>query len=86
MTLEQLDLLGGPAVPLPAPDANTQAGRIFAHLQRLGSITQLEALDLYHCMRLAPIVHRLRQAGWHIETQTEESSTGARYARYWLRT
>ena len=64
----------------------TQHERVREHLLSGQSLTQLEALRLYGCLRLAAIVFRLRKReGLNIVSDTEsaESAEGAKqWARY----
>lgn len=46
----------------------SQTDLVFQHLKRYGAITPFEALNEYGCMRLAPRVRELREAGHGIET------------------
>lgn len=62
----------------------TQNDSILAHLQDKGHITPLEALDLYGSFRLAARISDLRDAGYDITTEYEETPLGKRYARYVL--
>ena len=66
------------------PEATTQAGHILEHLRRVGSITPLEALDLYGCFRLAARIKDLRALGWAIHTGVHHTPTGKAVARYRL--
>ena len=50
------------------------------------SITPLEALPRYGCMRLAAVIHKLRQDGHKIVTEMVETPDGKRYARYRMET
>ena len=66
----------------------TQKAMIFNHLKQYGSITPLDALNLYGCMRLGARIYDLKAAGNDIrmtmETRTNASGTVKRYARYWM--
>lgn len=68
--------------------AKTQTSVVLAHLQKNGSITSMEAFDLYGVTRLSAVVFNLRAAGYSIETITEHTVNryGRRvaYARYEL--
>ena len=55
------------------------------HLKRHGSIGFFEALELYRCKRPEARIHELRRDGLNIETKMETSRSGARYARYFLK-
>jgi hypothetical protein len=61
----------------------TQAQTILWHLQELGRITPLEALNLYGCFRLAPRIHELRAQGHDIRT-TMVDRDGKSFAEYTL--
>lgn len=67
---------------------DTQCAAILEHLKRHGSITPLEALNWYGCMRLGARIYDLKRAGTPIETCWEIRRNGAgeykRYARYLL--
>ena len=64
----------------------TQNEMIVNHLREYGSITQLEALRDYGCMRLASRISDIRKAGIKIIRLTETSRNRygqkIRYARY----
>ena len=64
----------------------TQNEMIVNHLREHGSITQLEALKEYGCMRLASRISDLRKTGIKIIRLTETSRNRygqkIRYARY----
>ena len=60
----------------------SQSADILSHLQRR-SITPLEALALYGCMRLAPRIQELKLQGHEIVT-TIERRNGKKFARYTL--
>ncbi len=47
-----------------------QTQRILTHLQRIGPITPLEALQNYGCFRLGARIWDLKQAGHNIRTNT----------------
>ena len=63
----------------PEHSKPTQAAKILSHLNKHGSITPLEALNRYGCMRLAPRIKELREAGHAIKT---DNSAG--FATYTL--
>ena len=72
-----------------AENSDSQNRQILAHLQKGNTITQMDALRLFGCMRLASRINDLRQMGFHIMTFREESiaSNGKkkRYAKYALK-
>jgi hypothetical protein len=53
------------------------------HLEAGRSITPLQALDKWGCMRLGARILELRQEGWNIITETVKKN-GKRYAKYSL--
>lgn len=63
---------------------STQCSQILEHIQTNGSITPLEALELYGCFRLGARVWDLRHEGFDIETEIIERN-GKHYAKYFLR-
>ena len=62
--------------------SESQLSQIRRHLVERGSITPLDALHLYGCMRLGARIHELRKAGMRIDTHTPPK--GKRYAIYVL--
>lgn len=67
----------------------TQCDKILRHLKDVGSITPVDALRDYGCMRLGARIWDLKRMGHHIdmELETGENRYGeeTRYARYTLR-
>lgn len=67
----------------------TQTERILNHLRECGSITPLDALKEYGCMRLGARIYDLKRAGYQIESRIESRKNryGERvtYARYSLK-
>lgn len=59
----------------------TQTEQIRRHLIRNNSITPLEALRKFGCLRLASRIHELKEAGFSV-VKTMVSRHGKRYARY----
>lgn len=64
----------------------TQKDKVLQHLQEHGSITPLEALKEYDCMRLGARIYDLKRAGHRITTERETAinNRGERvaFARY----
>ena len=60
----------------------TQREAILKHLKRGKTITSLEALQKYGCLRLATIIYSLRKEGFDIETEMVDvnGKTIAEYA------
>ena len=67
----------------------TQCDKILRHLKDVGSITPVDVLRDYGCMRLGARIWDLKRMGHHIdmELETGENRYGekTRYARYTLR-
>ena len=61
----------------------TQTEHILAHLDARGSITPLDALDLFGCFRLAARIAELRADGHDIRTERTERG-GKAFATYRL--
>lgn len=66
----------------------TQCKMILQHLETHGSITQLEALRLCSCARLASRIYDLKQSGRAISKElvigVNKDGDSIRYARYSL--
>jgi len=63
----------------------SQREAILGDLQAGLTISPLEALQNYRCMRLAAVIFGLRKSGYDIITDTETNMAGKSYARYRLR-
>ena len=61
----------------------SQQQDIIYHLHNIGSITPIEALNLYGSFRLGAIIFNLRQDGYNIETKIEHKGRKM-WARYSL--
>lgn len=66
----------------------TQNERVLHYMKERGSITQLDALREFGCMRLASRISDLRKEGYSIRKETEKSKNrygeSICYARYSL--
>lgn len=63
--------------------SNTQLQQVLAHLKQCRTITQLEAINRFNCIRLSPIILRLRKEGYDIVTHREPNNTSTgTHARY----
>lgn len=62
----------------------TQCSSVLSHIQKNGSISSLEAIQLYGITRLAARILDLKDMGFHIES-TLEKSNGKRYSRYFFK-
>lgn len=65
-----------------------QTEKILAYMQGGGSLTGLEALNLFGCMRLGARVWDLKKRGYDIRSKNEvhrnEAGEHKVYKRYWL--
>lgn len=68
----------------------TQRAKVLWWLKKYGSITPLDALREFGCMRLASRIAELKEAGFGIETTIEtaknKNGENVRFARYTLKT
>jgi len=62
----------------------SQHSAILSHLKSGRTITPLDALRLYGCMRLAARVHDLKARGNDIVTRQKELKSGKKVAEYIL--
>lgn len=64
----------------------TQCDRILRYIEEKGSITQLQALKEFGCMRLASRMSDLKKRGYPVEKRMETAKNrygeSVRYARY----
>ena len=71
--------------PMADHGAHTAYDRILEHFRAGGSLSPLEALHLFGCMRLAAAVHRMRKRDKvDIISIEETGEDGRRWARYCL--
>lgn len=61
---------------------DTQEDAILKHLQKGKTITPLEALTLYGCLRLGARIWDLRKKNHHIDMSIVETDTGKHVAQY----
>lgn len=66
----------------------TQKAKILRYLKEHGSITPVDALREFGCMRLAPRISDLKEDGYKIQAVSESATNRygdkVRYARYYL--
>lgn len=68
-----------------AKSARTQCNMIANYLERGFSITSLEALQMFGCMRLASRICDLRERGYEINTCKIKTETGKWVTEYTLK-
>ncbi|WP_336019120.1 helix-turn-helix domain-containing protein [Acinetobacter lwoffii] len=60
-----------------------QQAKVLNHLKQGLTLSQADAISLYDCYRLSPIIHCLRNSGYrivtHIEKNNRNKGTHARY-------
>ena len=66
------------------PKTKSQTASILYHLENYGSLTAIEALELFACFRLAARVADLREAGYDIQTEMKKMKNGKKIAVYSL--
>lgn len=62
----------------------SQRSDILRHLRNGGTLTPIDALEQFGCMRLAPRIQELRSEGWDIQT-LDVTRNGKTYACYKMR-
>ena len=62
----------------------SQNNKILQHLQRVGSISWVEANDLYRVRSLTRRIADLREKGHKIISEWRQDTLGQRYVRYSL--
>lgn len=62
----------------------SQRGSILIYLQAGNAITDIEALRLFQCRRLAARILELKRMGHDIKSRMVEVMSGKRVAEYWL--
>ena len=55
---------------------------IKAHLDKGNSITPIEALNMFHCFRLASRMHELKESGYPFMKEMVTVGNGKRVAEY----
>jgi hypothetical protein len=89
MTMPDRDVFGVSPRVVAGAILNTlgtksQVGKVLFHLIKRGSITQVEAHELYRVYRLASRIHDLKTIGVTITTNVKMDMTGTRYVEYSL--
>ena len=62
----------------------SQEKRVLAYLKDGYTITQLEALQMFGCMRLSDRIFTLRNKGYNIKTKMVVTNTGKKVGQYKL--
>lgn len=61
-----------------------QCKKILAHMLEGKTITNMEAMLVYHVSRLSDVVFKLRNAGYDIDMNMKVDGVGGKYASYKL--
>ena len=67
-----------------AASSQSQCNQIIAWLEKGNTITQLEALKMFGCFRLASRIHDIRERGYDIKAEKVATSTGKLICQYSL--
>ena len=59
----------------------TKTGKVLLHLQKEGSITSWDAIQLYRATRLSAIIFNLKDEGYIIDS-VKENGDGQHWTRY----
>ena len=62
----------------------SQEKQILEALQKGQSLTQIQALNRFNCLRLSSRIHRLKSRGHDIKTQMIPTYSGKFIARYYI--
>lgn len=62
----------------------TQKRLILRYLRSGRSLTQLQALNMFNCMRLARVVHQLKKEGHPIKSEIISTLTHKHVAKYYI--
>ena len=62
----------------------SQSAKVLYHLQNYGSLTAIEALELFACFRLAARINDLKEAGHNIQMEMKKMKNGKKIAVYSL--
>jgi len=62
----------------------SQSAKVLYHLENYGSLTAIEALELFACFRLAARINDLKEAGHNIQMEMKKMKNGKKIAVYSL--
>ena len=62
----------------------SQSAKVLYYLQNYGSLTAIQALELFACFRLAARINDLKEAGHDIQTEMKRQKNGKKIAVYSL--
>ena len=66
------------------PKTTSQSAKVLYHLENYGSLTAIEALELFACFRLAARINDLKEAGHNIQMVMKKMKNGKKIALYSL--
>jgi hypothetical protein len=82
---EGLALFDGPTTHPDSVAGKSQSGLILRHFQVGGTLTALDALDLFGCNRLAARVADLKNKGYNVKSRFVTLPNGKRVSEYFIR-
>ena len=63
----------------------SQRKKILSHLEKGKTITPLEALHKFGCLRLGARIYELRKEGYEIDSKPYKTKSGKYVSMYWLK-
>ena len=66
------------------PKTTSQSAKVLYHIENYGSLTAIEALELFACFRLAARINDLKEAGHDIQMEMKKMKNGKKIAVYSL--
>ena len=66
------------------PKTTSQSAKVLYHLENYGSLTAIEALELFAWFRLAARINDLKEAGHDIQMEMKKMKNGKKIAVYSL--
>ena len=66
------------------PQTTSQSAKVLYHLENYGSLTAIEALELFARFRLAARINDLKEAGHDIQMEMKKMKNGKKIAVYSL--
>lgn len=63
---------------------SSQAKKILKHLETVGPITPLQALELFGCFRLAARIYDLKEKGYDVKDRPVTNPHGVCFKEYYL--
>lgn len=71
-------------INLNEQSSQSQCKQIARYLENGGHLTQMDALKMFGCFRLASRIHDLRNRGYDVKKRTVVTDTDKRVCEYYL--